>query len=302
MTTVDALDQEAILERIAELEEQIASHGNATRDAMIEQGDLLNKAAPGGGKALEEIAAKCGLSVSNARVRKSVSAKLDVGTDLGREARRLLVEHEDVYVSFDALNSVLNDAEPLALLTTLLTEARAAGGDRITRDAVRRGRGKAPGTVGTPEATKDRMLRDREYMLALLADPEVADAIEGNDEVQKALSEAYNRSQGTKSMRAKMTRAANAAAATAADEGPRMVTAGDALQALWSVDLVLDKVLEHGTSDLDEESASVLNLFADSLQVKARYARSLADGDHVAPSGEDFDAALEALLDAGDPR
>jgi len=299
MTTVDALDQETILERIIELEEQIASHGNATRDAMIEQGDLLNKAAPGGGKALQEIAAKCGLTVSNARVRKSVAAKLSVETELGREARALIAEHDDVYVSFDALNSVLNDKDPIQLLSTLLFEARTAGGDRITRDAVRRGRGKAPGTVGTPEATKDRMLRDREYMLALLSDPEVADAIEASDEVQKVLSEAYNRSQGTKSMRAKLTRAANAAAAVEDENGPRMVTPADALQALWAVDIVLDTVLAHGSSDLDEESLSVLNLFADSLQVKAKYARSLADGAHVVPSDEEFDAQLEALLEGG---
>ena len=160
------VQQYEILERITELEGELTVDGNSARVKMIEQGSLINMAVSNG-LALKEVAAKCGLTLSNARVRSSVASKL--ATEVGRDCQVLLDSYEQVYVSFDALNSVLNDDDPVQLLSTLFFDAGAAGKSRITRDRVRQGRGKAPGTVGTTDATISRMFSDPEYAAEMFA-------------------------------------------------------------------------------------------------------------------------------------
>jgi hypothetical protein len=166
--------QNEILERIAELEGELTVDGNSARDKMIEQGSLINMAVSDG-LVLKEVAAKCGLTLSNARVRSSVAARMS--SETGLECQALLNAHETVHVSFDALASVLSDPEPTQLLSKLLSEAYAAEKSRVTRDAVRQGRGNKPGTVGTVNATIARMKGDPVYarqMLELLAgDPDL---------------------------------------------------------------------------------------------------------------------------------
>jgi hypothetical protein len=170
-----------ILEQITALEDQIASHGNATRQVMLDQGNLIIKAVSGG-LALKEIAERTGVSVSNARVRKSVASKM--ASSIGQEVQALLDAHEQVYVSFDALNSVLSDSDPVQILAELLFEAEATG--KVSRDKVRAKRGNVPGTVGTVDATIARMLADPKYAAEMAE--ELAKTVDGRLLLERLMS------------------------------------------------------------------------------------------------------------------
>ena len=152
---------EVTRDRIAELEAEITIHGNAAREAMIEQGSLFESFA--GDKAtIKALCEETGVAFKAADHRIKIASRL-ARHPQSAEIKALLAEQSDINVSFDSLASLLGDDDALTVLGMLITEARAGNKGRVTRDAVRRARGNVPGTVGSIEATAARMLLDPAY-------------------------------------------------------------------------------------------------------------------------------------------
>jgi hypothetical protein len=164
-------------EEIVALEVAATEHTNAARDALLEQGDLFQQIAPKGttkahngtGKLLEQMARECGIAPNTARFRRDLSAQVELR--YVSQFRQLLTGAADVIISWETLRTILHDDQPEALLSRLIEDARAAGATRISRDDVRRSRGMVTGTVGTPEATAERMARDPQFAKAVISDP-----------------------------------------------------------------------------------------------------------------------------------
>jgi hypothetical protein len=151
----------------------------ARRDAMIEQGSLLNTAVDDGLVLKEFVATSATLTISQARARMAVATKLN------DEIHDLLDDREQIFVSFDALTTLLNDDDPMQLLIDLFIEAEKLGKKRVSRDAVRRMRGNAPGTVGSIEATAARMLMDPAYAKS------VAEELSKTEDGRRRLAELF---------------------------------------------------------------------------------------------------------------
>ena len=283
---------DGLREEIVALEAEATEATNAARDALLTQGDLFQQIAPRGvTKApngnlalLEQMARECGIAPNTARTRRDIALDMPPGGHV----RSLLQNAPDVQISFGTIRTVMADDQPEALLARLIEEARAAGGTgRITRDAARRLRGLETGTVGTPQATAERIARDPDFAR------QMAEAVEGNDDASIALARAQNETGQARNTAQARERFAKA---READESESVyhLRGFRALPVLWDAEN-LAEFIETKVARDDEDLAYARNA-GQWLQSIGRRIVAWADGETLPMSDEDFAAEIEALL------
>jgi hypothetical protein len=278
---------------IVDLETAATEHTNAAREALLDQGDLFQQIAPKGdkggpngtGKLLEQMARECGIAPSTARLRRDLSARVKLR--YVSQFRQLLTGAADVIISWETLRTILHDDQPEALLSRLIEEARAAGATRISRDDVRRSRGMVTGTVGTPGATAERIVRDPGFAAMLAAD----------DDARLAMARAVSESEAHRQIRRDQTRHAQEEQAREAETvyhlaGARVLAVG--WEATNLAEFIETKVLR-----TDEDIAAARNA-GQWLQAIGRRIVAWADGLTVPLSDEDFAREIQTILQGGE--
>lgn len=285
---------EGLREEIVALEAEATEATNAARDALLAQGDLFQQIAPRGdrpgpngtGALLEQMARECGIAVRTAVNRRDLAVDLPPGGEI----RALIESAPDVQISFGTLRTITADDQPEALLARLIEEARGAGSGRITRDAARRLRGLETGTVGTPQATAERIARDPEYAR------QVAEAVDGNEDAAIALARAQNQTEGARTEAQSRERFAKAREATEA-ETVYHLRGLRALPVLWEAENLAEFIETKVVRD--EEDLLYARNAGEWFQAIGRRIVAWADGETVPLSDADFAAEIEALLGAG---
>lgn len=281
---------EALKDEIAATESSAATHTNHARDALIKQGRMLLQVAP---ELVPLMAEQTGVSIANAKTRRRVAAAVSYGSPI----KILLDENPEVSVSFDALNAMLADENPQALLANLILTAKANGATRITRDAARRARGIVPGSVGTAESTAEQLVTSSTFAAATLealaqqaktlAPAERDRLVSSFVSAGLGITEQDRADHGKAIERGHKEREARL-------EAPSGVRALNVLPLMFEADSMVE-TLE--VAARDDESLRVMALFADWAERMAVRARAVANGDHVPPSEDDFAAGIEAILD-----
>lgn len=285
---------------IVDLETAATEHTNAARDALLEQGDLFQQIAPKGdkggpngtGKLLEQMARECGIAPNTARFRRDLSARVKLRYVY--QFRQLLTEAADVIISWETLRTIIADDQPEALLSRLIEEARAAGATRISRDDVRRSRGMITGTVGTPEATAERMARDPEFAKAVISDPgtqqTTAEILAATDTGMDAVLTAWSQRPEQKDRR-RSVKERQAERQEEQDEEVYLFRTGTFFGQLIGLEALIREVTTEGDGrsfDRDPEAIQAANLLAAALRSMADRIEAWANNDIKDPWDRDL--------------
>lgn len=282
---------DATREEIVAYEVEATEATNAARDALLAQGDLFASIAPpsrrgesnGAYALLEQMARECGIAARTAINRRDLASQTPAGGGL----RTLIQEASDVVLSWETLRTVLADDQPEALLTRLIEEARTAGSGRVTRDAARRLRGLETGTVGTPQATAERIARDPQFA------QQVAEAVAADDGATVALGRAMNQTSRARETDRGIRRVQSRQEAVESEQTYHL-RGFKVLPVMWDAENLAEYIETRVARD--EEDLTYARNAGLWLQAIGRRIVAWAEGETLPMSDDDFASEIAALL------